>query len=58
MKKLLLNAGRSTQSTLLGGNSVTLESLYLSEAFLNKSSSKGDVSDTLLRLDPQLQLVV
>lgn len=38
MKKLLLNAGRSTQSTLLGGNSITLESLYLSEAFIEKSN--------------------
>lgn len=58
MKKLLLNAGRSTQSTLLGGNSITLESLYLSEAFLDKSNFNDHVSKTLSMSNPQLELVV
>lgn len=58
MKKLLLNAGRSTQSTLLGGNSITLESLYLSEAFLDKSNFNDHASKTLLMSNPQFELVV
>lgn len=58
MKKLLLNAGRSTQSTLLGGNSITLESLYLSEAFLERSNSNDHASKSLSMSNPQLELVV
>lgn len=59
MKKLLLNAGRSTQSTLLGRSSITLESLYLSEAFLDRSNScQFDLKEDLLELNHCFQLVV
>ncbi len=55
LKKLLINAGRSTQSTLLGHDSVTLESLYLSKAFVEKSSNL--IRDELVRpLESNLQL--
>lgn len=47
LKKLLLNAGRSTQSTLLGKNDVTTESLYLSPAFIAKSSDYNALADTV-----------
>jgi DNA adenine methylase len=36
LHKFLLNAGRSTQSTLLGKNDITYESLYLSPALTTK----------------------
>lgn len=35
-KKYSLNAGKSTQQTLLGNSSVTYESLYISESLFNK----------------------
>lgn len=47
LKKLLLNAGRSTQSTLLGKKDVTMESLYLSPAFIAKSSDYNALVDTV-----------
>lgn len=36
LKKIELCAGRSSQATLLGRNEITIESLYLSPAFVNK----------------------
>ena len=36
LHKLLLHAGRSTQSTLLGRNDITYEALYLSPALITK----------------------
>lgn len=47
LKKLLLNAGRSTQATLLGKKDVTMESLYLSPAFIAKSSDYSALEDTV-----------
>lgn len=38
LKKLSLNAGRSAQATLLGKDSLTMESLYLSPAFEAKTN--------------------
>lgn len=39
LKKVDINAGRSSQATLLGRNHETIESLYLSPAFLEKMHS-------------------
>jgi DNA adenine methylase len=36
LHKTLLNAGRSTQSTLLGGSDITYEALYLSNALVSR----------------------
>lgn len=47
LKKLLLNAGRSTQATLLGKNDITMESLYLSPAFITKTSAHSELIDTV-----------
>ena len=43
LKKLLLNAGRSTQATLLGKDDITMESLYLSPSFLSKAKIHDDL---------------
>jgi DNA adenine methylase len=42
--RVSLNAGRSTQATLLGRNEVTVESLYLSPALREKNSSHSTVA--------------
>ena len=47
LKKLLLNAGRSTQATLLGKEEVTMESLYLSPAFVAKTNDHSELVDSL-----------
>lgn len=39
LKKVGINAGRSSQATLLGRNDVTIESLYLSPALISKTQS-------------------
>lgn len=36
-----INAGRSTQATLLGRNDITIESLYISPAFIENASSNS-----------------
>jgi DNA adenine methylase len=41
-RKVLLNAGRSSQATLLGRNEETLEALYLSPALLKRLEKKGE----------------
>ena len=40
LKKILIEAGRSTQSTLLGKGEVTFEALYLSESLVSKLDIK------------------
>lgn len=40
LKKVELNAGRSSQSILLGKDDITIESLYISQAMLNKNIEK------------------
>jgi DNA adenine methylase len=56
LTKLVLDAGRSTQSTLLGENSVTLESLYLSKHF-NFFEKTIEVKELLhLSFEPELAL--
>jgi len=40
LEKVGLNAGRSSQATLLGRNDVTIESLYLSPAMMEKNKGK------------------
>jgi DNA adenine methylase len=39
LHKVSLNAGRSSQATLLGRNAVTVESLYISPALMNKRNN-------------------
>ena len=42
LKKILLHAGRSSQATLLGREEHTMESLYVSPALLDKTSSQSN----------------
>lgn len=51
LKKVELNAGRSSQATLLGRDDVTIESLYLSPAFVAKKK------DGYKNKNPQLDLL-
>ena len=48
-KKVMLNAGLSSQSTLLGRKSTTLEALYISEALIPVFDSLPE-QQTLLRI--------
>lgn len=41
LKKMMIEAGRSTQSTLLGRKDLTYESLYLSESLVDKIQPKN-----------------
>ncbi len=41
--KVSLNAGRSSQATLLGRDEVTIESLYLSPALAKKNKTKAEI---------------
>lgn len=45
MHRLMLHAGRSTQSTLLGRRDITYESLYLSHELVERLNSQLDLSD-------------
>jgi hypothetical protein len=50
---LLINAGRSSQDTLNGGNAITYESVYLSESLilkidLHQQESEGRMNPTQL----------
>jgi len=45
LKKVLLDAGRSSQATLLGRDDVTIESLYLSPALLKKTKTTTHVKE-------------
>mgnify|MGYP000570402008 CR=1 FL=1 len=58
LHRVEIRAGRSTQSTLLGGNDITYESLYLSpELVRNLDSSPQAMVDRLARYRPvQLEL--
>ncbi len=44
LKKIELEAGRSTQATLLGREEITIESLYLSSALLCQSSQPSTIA--------------
>lgn len=48
LKRVRLYAGRSSQSTLLGRDDVTIESLYLSPALVAKTRAMGDGKEKLL----------
>jgi len=50
LHKLEIRAGRSTQSTLLGGKDVTYESLYLSQALVSRirRHTKGTKNETVI----------
>ncbi len=52
LKKVLLNAGRSSQATLLGRDDVTIESLYLSPALVKKTKTVSHIKE-----NPQLDLL-
>jgi len=52
LTKVPIDAGRSSQATLLGRNDITIESLYLSPAFVMKSGLKNEV-----KKNPQLDLL-
>lgn len=56
LKHLLIHAGRSTQSTLLGGNDETVESLYLSSALVNRLEM--DSVNALYRMQHKQQELV
>ena len=45
LKKLLLDGGRSTQATLLGKKETTMESLYLSQALVDKTKEHSELVD-------------
>lgn len=47
LKKVGLNAGRSTQSTLLGRDDVTIESLYLSPALISKTKAVSNTKEKI-----------
>jgi DNA adenine methylase len=61
LKHVLLNAGRSTQATLLGRSDVTYESLYLSPALVEKlriiDIEEDAPSNTAHRIPEQLTLL-
>ena len=50
--QILIDAGRSTQSTLLGQNDITYESLYLSPALVTKLGMDIDQSSTHIKYIP------
>lgn len=52
--QILIDAGRSTQSTLLGQNDVTYESLYLSPALATKLAITNDQYRTQSKVIPTL----
>ena len=52
--KLEIKAGRSSQSTLLGGKDYTYESLYLSEALVNRLPQSID--EIIINFNSQLEL--
>lgn len=55
---LEIEAGRSTQSTLLGGDEITIESLYISQALINKLPFQVEETESSLsNYTNQLELV-
>ena len=54
LKKIDLNAGRSSQATLLGRDEVTIESLYLSSALTRKLDNSHAPSTKIKKLQPDL----
>ena len=52
--QILIDAGRSTQSTLLGQNDITYESLYLSPALVHKLGAAIDQHYTYTKNIPIL----
>jgi DNA adenine methylase len=56
LRHLHVHAGRSSQATLLGGNELTIESLYLSPALLERVGQDGNHSAVTAK-QPQQKLV-
>jgi DNA adenine methylase len=57
LKHLLIDAGRSSQSTLLGGSEKTVESLYLSPALVTRLEKNNPRSRATVYSEPQLALI-
>jgi DNA adenine methylase len=57
LKHLLIEAGRSSQSTLLGGSDKTVESLYLSPALVIRLRTQKLGSREPIYREPQLALI-
>ena len=57
LKHLFIEAGRSSQSTLLGGSDKTVESLYLSPALVVRLRTNKQRSCALRYREPQLALI-
>lgn len=57
LKHLFIEAGRSSQSTLLGGSDKTVESLYLSPALVVRLRTNKQRSRELSYREPQLALI-
>ena len=55
LHKILIEVGRSTQSTLLGNSDITYEALYLSKSLINKLSK--ELPDTVSLKPKQLELL-
>jgi DNA adenine methylase len=55
LKKILIEVGRSTQSTLLGNSDITYEALYISNSLINKLST--DIPETVSLKPKQLELI-
>lgn len=55
MKKILVEVGRSTTSTLLGKDDVTYEAIYLSDSLIEKLTK--DIPETASLKSKQLQLI-
>ncbi len=57
LKHLFIEAGRSSQSTLLGGSDKTVESLYLSPALVTRLRNNKQRSRESIYREPQLALI-
>jgi len=57
LKHLYINAGRSSQSTLLGGSEKTVESLYLSPALVERLKKGETQGKIIAHSQPQLVLL-
>lgn len=55
LHKILIEVGRSTQSTLLGNTDITYEALYISNSLINKLST--DIPETVSLKPKQLELI-
>ena len=55
LHKILIEVGRSTQSTLLGNSDITYEALYISDSLINNLSF--DIPETVSLKPKQLELI-